>query len=128
MNIYLIIIVFALLLEFVLYNISRYLDLRNLSNKLPEEFEDYYSAEEYVRSQEYLRENTRFSYFTSSFDLLLIFFIIFLGFFNTVDIWVRGFGFSSVITGLLFFGVLFFLQDIIGTPFSIYKTFVIEGK
>ena len=70
MNIYLIIIVFALLLEFVLYNISRYLDLRNLSNKLPEEFEGYYSAEEYVRSQDYLRENTRFSYFTSSFDLL----------------------------------------------------------
>ena len=54
--------------------------------------------------------------------------MIFFGLLNTVDLWLRGFGFSSIITGLIFFGVLFFIQDIIGTPFSLYRTFIIEEK
>ena len=31
-----------------------------------------------------------------------------------------------MVTGLLFFGVLFLFQDIISTPFSLYRTFIIE--
>ena len=128
MNIYLWIIVAALLLEFFLDTLSKFLDLNKLSMELPLEFKNYYSQEEYARSQEYLHENTRFSYFTSAFNLVLILLVIFLGVFNILDLWVRDFGFSSIYTGLIFFGVLFFIQDIIGTPFSIYRTFVIEEK
>ena len=128
MNIYLWIIVAALLLDFFLHTLSRFLDHKNLSLELPLEFKGYYSSEEYARSQKYLKENTRFSYLTSAFDLLLILFVIFFGLFNTVDLWLRGFGFSSIVTGLMFFGVLFFIQDIIGTPFSLYRTFIIEEK
>ena len=128
MNIYLSIIVAALLLEFFLHTLSKILDLKNLSTDLPSEFKDYYTQEEYSRSQKYLQINTRFSYLTSSFDLIIILLVIFLGFFNIIDVWIRGFGFSPVITGLIFFGVLFFIQDIIGTPFSLYRTFVIEQK
>ena len=118
----------ALLLDFFLHTLSRFLDHKNLSLELPVEFKGYYSSEEYARSQKYLKENTRFSYLTSVFDLLLILFVIFFGLFNTVDLWLRGFGFYSIITGLMFFGVLFFIQDIIATPFSLYRTFIIEEK
>ena len=126
MNIYLCIIVTALLLEFILYNLSRVLDLKNLSTELPNEFKGYYDEEEYARSQKYLRKNTYFLYFTSSFDCIITFLVIFSGFFNIIDLWVRSFEFSPVITGLLFFGTIFILQDILVTPFAIYKTFVIE--
>ena len=128
MNIYLWVIVVALLLDFLLHTLSRFLDLKCLSTKLPEEFNGHYSPDEYVRSQEYLRENSRFSFFTSSFDLLLILLVIFLGFFNILDLWVRSFDFSPTVTGLMFFGVLFFVQDIISTPFALYNTFIIEEK
>ncbi len=128
MNIYIWIIVGALLLDFFLHTLSRFLDLRCLSTKLPDEFKGYYSPDEYVRSQEYLRENTRFSYIVSSFDLLLILLVIFLGLFDSIDLWVRSFGYSSIVTGLMFFGVLFFIQDIIGAPFSLYSTFIIEER
>ena len=128
MNIYLWVIVAALLLDYFLHFLSRFLDLKRLSTKLPEEFNGYYSTDEYVRSQEYLRENSRFSFFTSSFDLLLILLVIFLGFFNTLDLWVRSFDFSPIVTGLMFFGILFFIQDIIDTPFALYNTFIIEEK
>ena len=128
MNIYLWVIVSALLLDFLLHSLSRFLDLKCLSTKLPEEFNGYYSPDEYIRSQEYLRENTRFSFFTSSFDLLLILLVIFLGLFNMIDLWVLSFDFSPIVTGLMFFGVLFFIQDIVSTPFALYGTFVIEEK
>jgi len=128
MNIYLWVIVVALLLDFLLHTLSRFLDLKCLSTKLPEEFNGHYSPDEYVRSQEYLRENSRFSFFTSSFDLLLILLVIFLGFFNILDLWVRSFDFSPTVTGLMFFGVLYFVQDIISTPFALYNTFIIEEK
>ena len=125
MNIYFWIIVAALLLEFFLYTLSRFLDLKNLSTDLPVDFKGFYSEDEYFRSQEYLRENTRFTYLTSSFDLLVIFLVIFFGLFNTVDLWIRGFGGSSIVVGLLFFGLLFFILDLISTPFSLYRTFII---
>ncbi len=128
MNIYLWIILAALLVDYFLHALSRFLDLKNLSTNLPDEFVDHYSPEEYARSQEYLRENTRFSYLTSSFDLILILLVILMGGFNFVDMWVRDFGFLPLISGLIFFGVLFFIQDIISTPFSLYRTFVIEEK
>ena len=126
MNIYLCIIIGALLLEFILFNLSRHLDLQNISTNLPNEFKGYYSPNEYARSQEYLVENSRFSYLTSAVDLLIVLLVILLGIFNNVDLWLRDFGFSPMITGLLFFGVLFLFQDIIGTPFSLYRTFIIE--
>jgi len=128
MNIFLGIIVAALLLDFFLQTLSRLLDLKCLSTNLPVEFIGYYSQDEYTRSQEYLKENIRFSNITSVFDLFIILLVIFLGMFNTLDIWVRELGFSPIITGLIFFGVLSFIQDIIGTPFSLYRTFIIEEK
>ena len=128
MNIYLWIILAALLVDYFLHTLSQFLDLKNLSTNLPDEFINHYSPEEYARSQKYLRENTRFSYFTSSFDLIIILLVIFLGLFNTIDLWLRDFGFSPIISGLIFFGILFFIQDIISTPFSLYRTFVIEEK
>ena len=53
---------------------------------------------------------------------------IFGGFYNVIDVYVRSFGFNANITGLLFFGLLFIINDIISIPFSIYKTFVIEER
>ena len=106
MNIYLCIIVAALLLEFFLNYLSRRLDLKNLDMKLPDEFKNYYSEDEYARSQEYLRENTQFALITSSFNLFIILSVILLGLFNVVDVWVRNYNLHPIPSGLIFFGIL----------------------
>ena len=123
MNIYLSIILLALLTEFILNSVSRYLDLKNLSVKLPVEFKNYYSQDEYERSQEYFRENAHFLYLTSTLYLFVTITIIFSGFFNVIDLWLRSYEFSPIITGLLFFALLILIQDALNTPFSIYQTF-----
>ena len=104
----------------------RVLNLKALDPGLPNEFQGYYDEEKYARSQEYTRVNTRFAFFTTSFDLIVILVFILFGGFNFVDQIVRGFGLSTLPSGLAFFGILFFASDLISTPFSLYQNFVIE--
>ena len=126
MNIYLLIILSALIGEFLLRTLVRVLDLKALDPGLPNEFQGYYDEEKYARSQEYTRVNTRFAFFTTSFDFIVILVFILFGGFNFVDQIVRGFGLSILPSGLAFFGILFFASDLISTPFSLYQNFVIE--
>ena len=126
MNIYLLIILSALIGEFLLRTLVRVLNLKALNPGLPNEFQGYYDEEKYARSQEYTRVNTRFAFFTTSFDLIVILVFILFGGFNFVDQIVRGFGLSTLPSGLAFFGILFFASDLISTPFSLYQNFVIE--
>jgi STE24 endopeptidase len=128
MNIYLIIILAALILEFVLRSIVRYLNLKALKTKLPDEFKGFYDEEKYKRSQEYTRANARFAYVISTVDIVLIVVFILVGGFNYVDVFVRGFDLFPILTGLLFFGALYFAQDVISIPFSLYNIFVIEER
>ena len=128
MNIFFYIIIGSLLFEFGLRTISKYLDLKQISSTLPDSFKNYYDAKKYKKSQEYLKENTQFSYLTSTFDIILIIIVIVSGLFNNLDLLIRSWEFSPIVNGLLFFGILFVIQDVINTPFSLYNTFVTEEK
>jgi len=128
MNIYLIIIVTALLAEFSIYNIARILNIRNLSIQLPGEFASYYNQEDYAQSQRYLKDNTWFSCISSCLEVCAMMVIIFFGLFNNLDLFIRSFGLTSIVSGLLFWGILFFLSDFFGIPFALYKIFIIEER
>ncbi len=128
MNIYAIIILFALFFDFISGLIADILNLKNLSGKLPEEFSDVYDAEKYKKSQEYTRANTRFGFLTESLNLAVLLIFWFSGGFNAVDNIARSISSSPVWTGLVFTGILVFFKSILNLPFSIYATFVIEEK
>ncbi|MBN2410052.1 M48 family metallopeptidase [candidate division KSB1 bacterium] len=128
MNIYAIIILTTLLLDFILGIISDLLNLKALDPKLPEEFEGHYDAEKYEKSQRYTRVNTRFGFVTGSFDILVTLVFWFAGGFQYLDSIVRGWGRHAIWTGLLYIGILVLLKTVISLPFSIYSTFVIEEK
>lgn len=128
MNIYLIIILAAIAVDFVLDLISNRLNLNSLTNKLPKEFSDVYDEETYSKSQEYTKARTKFGFITGSFDLLLLLGFWFSGGFNLLDQWVRSFGFNELITGLFFIVILMIAKSIISLPFSMYSTFVIEER
>ena len=128
MNIYLALILTALIGEFVLRSVARYLNLKTVDGKLPAEFKGFYDEEKYSQSQEYMKANTKFAYVSSTFDTVLIVGFILLGGFNFVDQFIRGFNLDPIPSGLLFFGVLYFAQDIISTPFALYRNFVIEER
>jgi STE24 endopeptidase len=128
MNIFTIIILAAILIDFVLEIVSNRLNLKALSKELPGEFENVYDEDTYAKSQEYTRVNTRFGFVTGTFDLALLLVFWFAGGFNWLDQWARGFDFGVIGTGLIFIGILVLAKIMISLPFSLYSTFVIEER
>lgn len=128
MNILLQIIIAIILVEFCFEKVLDFLNLKNLSPQLPEEAKGIYDEEKYRKSQEYYKVNHRFSMLTSTLSLIMLLVILFFHGFAYLDSFVREYTRHPILMPLLFFAILGFASDIIGTPFSLYRTFVIEEK
>ena len=128
MNPFFFIIFFTLLLQYALSVTANLLNLKYLRFEPPEPLEGVYQRDEYRRSQEYTRTNTRFEFVTSTFSLLILLAFWFSGGFNYLDQIVRSWGFAPIVNGLLYIGVLLIGYSLLMLPFSIYSTFVIEGR
>lgn len=128
MNFIGIIILLALLGEFVLNTIADVLNLSRLQKQIPEPFKDVYDDDQYRKSQNYLRVNTQFGWVSSSVGLSLLLVFWFAGGFSMLDTWVRSFNKGPISTGLVFISILVALKATISIPFSIYDTFVIEQR
>jgi STE24 endopeptidase len=128
MNSYLIFILTVLILGYLLNLVVTILELRSLDLELPPEFSDIYNQEKYRQSQQYTRVTSRFSHVHDTFMLAVTVTFILAGGFNLVDLMARSFELGPIATGLLFTGALVLLSSLIGLPFSIYSTFVIEEQ
>ncbi|MEE4197364.1 MAG: M48 family metallopeptidase [Bacteroidales bacterium] len=122
------IIVGILIVDYILDQWLNYLNATHRNVKLPKELTGIYNKEKYRQSQEYEKANHRFSVVTSTVNLLILLGFLFLSGFAWVDEIARSVTSNSVLTALVFFGIIMFASDIINTPFSIYDTFVIEEK
>lgn len=128
MNIYAVIILTALFLDYILDLVSNSLNLKALDPELPDEFSEVFDSEKYRKSQEYTRVRTRFGLLTGTFDLAVILLFWFFGGFGKLDSLVRGWELHEIFNGLVFIGILMVMRFIISQPFSIYSTFVIEER
>ncbi|MGD9235621.1 MAG: M48 family peptidase, partial [Desulfobacterales bacterium] len=72
MNAIAFIILGTLLADFILNLLADGLNLKNLRTELPKDFENIYDAERYRQSQQYLRIHTRFGWFVSGFNLVVL--------------------------------------------------------
>jgi len=125
--------VFILLIVILLfgYLLERILDTLNLKHtvpELPDELANVYDPEEYRKSQLYKRDNTRFSFFTSSLGTAVLMVVFFLGGFGWLEDQLSGITSSYILFVFIFFGVIALAGDILSTPFSLYETFVIEER
>ncbi len=128
MNIFLLIILAILIGNYLLDLVVEILNVRHLKTTLPQEFEGWYDSDKYRKSQEYLKETTRFGILTDSITTPIIIGFILMGGFNAVDQFARSFHLGSIFTGLVFAGLLLFASQILDLPFSLYQTFVLEEK
>lgn len=128
MNVYAVVILAALFVEFGASFVANVLNLRSLRRDLPPEFRDVYDAEAYSRTQAYTRARTRFNLLVSAFDLALLLAFWFLGGFAWFDDELRRLELGDVATGVLFIGALGLFKGIASLPFEIYSTFVLEER
>ncbi len=128
MNFIVVIILVALGVDTCLHFFADILNLKHMSPELPHTFQDVYDTGRYAESQKYLTVNTNFEWIVSAVNLTALLCFWFLGGFNALDHLARGFGKGPVFTGILYIATLLLLKAILGFPFGIYHTFVIEEK
>ncbi|WP_298777510.1 M48 family metallopeptidase [uncultured Polaribacter sp.] len=121
-------LIFILTISFIINKILDILNTQHFDDKIPDKLADVYDDEEYKKSQNYKKTNSRFSNLTSSFSFVLTLIFFFIEGFKYVDDFARSYTDNPILVALIFFGVIMFGSDILTTPFSYYKTFVIEEK
>ena len=121
-------IIIILIADFGLERSLAFLNIQHSRKPLPSIISDIYDAEKYSTQQDYFRTNTRFGMISSSFSFVIILVMYGLGGFAWVDALAQSLIVSEIWTPILFFGILFIANDLIGIPFDLYDTFVIEQK
>lgn len=124
----LIIIIIILVAGYIVERILDYLNSTYWSDVLPNELKGIIDPERYRKSQAYLRVKQRFSLITDSVSMVAMLLMLLLGGFAWVDGFVREYTTHPILMALFFFGILGIAADILSTPFSVYRTFVIEEK
>ena len=122
------ILLLLLIASYVLERYLDYLNSKNWSDELPAALKGIYNEEEYKKSQQYEKANKKFSTVSDTFSLVVMVILLLSGAFGKLDDWALATTGDSIETTLLFFGVLALASDVLNTPFSLYKTFVIEKK
>lgn len=105
-----------------------YLNYRHRKTSIPEELQGIYDQEQYQKQQEYKKVNTRFGFLSGTFSFVVLMVVLLAGGFAWVDTMIRSITENPILMALLFFGILMFASDLIGAPFSVYQTFVIEER
>ena len=123
-----VLIVGILTFNYLLGRFLSYLNDTRRSTELPQELEGIYDEGKYKKQQEYDKENSRFSMLTATFSFTIMLLMLLFDGFAWVDGLVTTMTDHAILAVLLFFGILGLASDIIGIPFSLYGTFVIEEK
>jgi STE24 endopeptidase len=123
-----VVLIAVLIFGYVLERILDRLNLKHTLPELPEELSGIFDEEEYRKSQMYKRDNTRFSFLTSTLGLALMLLVFFLGGFGWIDGLIAGMTTHYIVHVLIFFGIFALLSDLFSTPFELYVTFVLEER
>ncbi len=114
--------------DFLVERFLEYLNLKHFKKKLPAELSGIYNEKKYLKSQDYLKTNARFSMISSGFSFVLLMFMLYFQGFAHIDNWVSSLSSSAYLRSLLFFGILGLGFDLLSLPFQLYQTFGIEER
>ena len=123
-----ILLIGVLLFGYVLDRLLDWLNLKHILPVLPDELSGIFEKDEYRKSQLYKRDNTRFSFLSSSVSLAVLLVVFLLGGFGWLSDTLAGITSHYILFVLLFFGIIAVVSDLLSTPFSLYDTFVIEER
>ncbi len=122
------VIIFILVADFGLERFLAFLNIKHSKTKLPPILTDIYDSDKYASQQEYFRTNSTFGMITSGFSFLITMLMITLGGFGWLDLILQANIDNEIFQSIAFFGIIYFVNDLISIPFQLYDTFVIEQK
>jgi STE24 endopeptidase len=105
-----------------------YLNLKAQRSDVPDDIAAFYDRSKYLKSLEYHRVKTNFSFLSGGFGFLLSLGMLVFGGFGYVDSFLRAYFENEIWLSLTFFGVILLASDILSLPFQLWSTFVIEER
>ena len=109
----------------------RHINLQHLKEhgtKVPTGFEGAIDEEKLRASTAYTLDSSRLGLWSSLFDNLLLVVFLFCGVLGVYDRFVGGVSGSAIPAAIAFFLLLTWVQTLLGIPFDLYSTFVIEAR
>ena len=128
MSIYLIIILLIVVLDFLWTQYLSYRNRKRMSPNIPTQLAGIYNEEEYARQQAYQKESSLFGLYTSIFSFVILLGVLSFGIFGWLDEYLRQYISNGTVLTLIFFAIIYLVNDIITLPFGYYATFVIEER
>jgi STE24 endopeptidase len=122
------IIISILIVSFIVDKMINILNEGYFDKKIPEKLKDIYNHDTYKKSQAYKKTSAKFSNSSSLISIILTVTFFLIEGFAYLDHFARSFSEHPILIALIFFGVIISVSEIITTPLSYYKTFVIEEK
>lgn len=123
-----VIILIGLFLLWKLELAATVLNLRAFPTTVPKALEGLMDREKLDKAREYLTVNARSGILQSTVSLTVLLVFWSLGGFGWLDGFARSQVESPILAGLIFLSLLFLGNGLVGLPFEIHDTFVIEQK
>jgi STE24 endopeptidase len=127
-NSLLLLITAIIIISFVNEQILGFLNYTRMNYPIPEILNDVYEQERYHKSQAYNRANYLSGILKEALGFTIILLMLWMGGFAWVNALAGKITGSTILQGLLFFGILGFASSLLSIPFGVYHTFVIEEK
>lgn len=127
-NLYFLIIILIVVLDFVWTQYLSYRNRKRMSPYIPAQLDGIYDQEAYSRQQAYQKENSRFGRYASFLSFAIMLIVLLLGGFGWLDNLLRQYINSEIWVMLSFFGIIYICNNLVSLPFDYYATFTIEEK
>lgn len=123
------IIIAIIVVDYVVERVLNYLDSSRRNVVIPAEVADIYDEKTYEKQQNYEKAKSVISFWTSTLSFVFVMALFIFEGYGWLDAWItKTFNCGPIVSGLLFFGILTWVSDILAIPFEWYNTFVIEEK
>lgn len=123
-------VVLLLIFDFISEQWLLFINAKQWNKPLPKEVASLYDESTFAKAKNYAQINDKVDFIKSSIGLILVLLVLY---FNGLS-WLDNISYSltgedsPILSALVFFGIIGFFSSILGLPFSIYSTFVIEEK
>jgi STE24 endopeptidase len=128
MDIFLIVILVFLSLDFFTRLALTMLNRSHMKAKPKPEVQGIYNQDQYLKSQQYQRDNSKLQIISEALGFIILIGMLYFQVFAWFDKTAMEIFSNPILHGLVFFVLLGLASDLISLPFDIYKTFVIENQ
>ena len=127
-DIWLIIFIGFIILNFLFSSILEYINDKNWKNEIPIELRDYYNKEQYIKAKNYKKARGKVSLISSCLSTSLTLLILSTGFYGYVSDYIYEIYISKFIHSGVFFLFFYLINMVVSIPISYYSTFIIEEE